>query len=401
MLEFTTQYMDDYFGAYYANTEPRDYFSHAALTVNSFGIHGVTGSFISTLEFDGMLFFNSDPAPSQAFINTLFANAFQGLNLDQFLEKLLLTSGNEFLEKMTHVIIEIDGNAVTETNVEEDKSKIEGSESSDGMSLNDWAVIAIYAVAGIVGALLMVAVCCLCRCLCSKEKRQVDDDYDDDDPVKVKSIEIPANVNYAQDMEPRRSRTSRKGKYTGTFYDARERTPSPVRSIASQDSSKFTYNPNGMSMSKASFSLGSISKLSIDMPSIDLEAWQRQNTISPVAPAPFGNDISAIEQKERDLSLIEEGDEEAFPPARGKQTNQYLSRKSLSALEVRNSRSHKAPSRTSNRPSKIYETSIRESDYSTEESSGMMDTQSSSDVINDLRNLSLQFDRHRSSRMAC
>jgi hypothetical protein len=154
-------------------------------------------------------------------------------------------------------------------------------------------------------------------------------------------------------------------------------------------------------MSKASFSLGSISKLSIDMPSIDLEAWQRQNTISPVAPAPFGNDISAIEQKDRDLSLIEEGDEEAFPPLRGKEPNQYLSRKSLSALEVRNSRSHKAPSRTSNRPSKIFETSIRGSDYSTEEGSGMMDTQSSSDVINDLRNLSLQFDKHRSSRMAC
>ena len=54
MLKLTTQYLDSYFGAYYSNVQPVDYFTHTALSVNSFGIHGVEGSYITTLEFDGL-----------------------------------------------------------------------------------------------------------------------------------------------------------------------------------------------------------------------------------------------------------------------------------------------------------------------------------------------------------
>jgi hypothetical protein len=386
MLAITTKYLDDYFGAYYASTEPRDYFGAADLEVNSFGVHGVTGSFITTLEFDGKLFFNSDPAPSQSFLNTLLVNAFQGLNLDLYLQSLVSSEDERFLHKLTHIIIEISENTVTDTNLEEtDAIEPEGDESDKG-----WTELATYAVAGVVGALLMLGAFCLFRCLCCKGKRQVDDGLE---PISMKSIEIPATLKPVQ-PESRRSkplqykaRTSR----SNDFFTHRERSPSPVRSLASQDSSKFTYNPAGVS--KTPLSLGSLSTVNIDVQNVDLEAWQRQNTITPITPDPFGMDISAIEGKDRDLSLIEEGDEGS------RQGGQYRSRKSLSSLEARNSRSRKLPSRAPSQPSIPSRTmEPRGMDFYTEDSSTMDVTEISSDVINDLRNLSLQFDKHRGSR---
>ena len=387
VLGITTKYMNDYFGAYYSNSEPKDYFSHAALTVNSFGIHGVTGSFITTMEFEGILFFNAEPAPSQEFMNKLLANAFQGLNLDLFLENIL-SSKNDFLAAMTHIIIEIDDATVTEQKLEETEMNDDGEdEGESGWDLDEWVEIAIYAAAGIVGMLLILGVCCICRCWCYKDKRQVEDDVE---PVKLKSIEIPTEIptsNHPVQRSSRRYKSrSFKKNNKDTFFSPRDRSPSPVRSLSSQDSSKFTYNPTGMSMSKASFSVGSMSNMNMDMPSFDIEAWQRQNTISPVAPAPFGHDISAI--GDRDLCQIEEGDEDTFGSSRESGDQQYLSGKSLSALEVRNSRSRKIPGRAVSQPRTSYPIEER----------GAIDADTSSDVISDLINLSAQIDRHRRSR---
>jgi hypothetical protein len=393
MLEFTAGYMDDYFGAYYINTQPENYFSYAGLDVNSFGIHGVTGSFITTLEFDGVLFFDSDPAPSQDFIKSLLENAFQGMNFQLFLDGIL-ASDSQFLTELTHIIIDIGGTTLTEKDLESSGDATpEDEPSSSTWDLNDWSEIATYATAGVVGALLIMALFCALRCmLCSKRKRQVEDDIE---PVKLKSIEIPtsaAQFQLKQAYIPKHSRPFRKSN-TEHFYNSRDRSPSPVRSIASQDSSKFTYNPAGTSMmSKASlFSVGSVSS-NIDMQSVDLEAWQRNDAISSLAPSPFGHDISAIEQKDRDLSLIEEGDEE---DPRTVERRQNISRKARTEFEARKFRSG-LPTRSSHRRGKPTPKTSRVIDYSTEESS-TVDTDSSSDVINDLRNLSRQIETHRRS----
>lgn len=382
MLDKTTKYMDDYFSAFYENTEPKDYFSHVAFTVNSFGIQGVTGSFITTLEFDGMLFFNSDPAPSEAFATALLTNAFQGVNLDLFLQKIF-ESNDSFLKHLTHLIVEINETPITEHSVAVDGGAPSSEKDNDNGVIGDLPQLAIFVAAGAIVMLLIVLCCCLCRYMFCKRK-QVDDDVA---PVKLNSISIPDPRSPAQRQSRRSKSRPTKTNIAELYGRTRERTPSPVRSIASQDSSKFTYNPSGMSMmSKASFSVGSFSNFNNDAPSIDIDAWTRQNTISPVNPAPFGHDISAIEQKERDLSLIEEGNEESFEGRRG---GQYLSRKTLSALEVRNARNRGLPGRASTikeLPTRIYTSS-------TEESSNY--TESSSDVINDLKNLSLQIDEHR------
>jgi len=393
MLEFTAGYMDDYFGAYYINTQPENYFSYTGLDVNSFGIHGVTGSFITTLEFDGVLFFNSDPAPSRDFIKSLLENAFQGLNFQLFLDGLL-ASDSQFLAELTHIIIDIGGATLTEKDLENSgaTSQAEEEPSRNPLDLSDWSEIAIYATAGVVGALLIMAFFCAVRCICSKRKRQVEDNIE---PVNLKSIEIPTTMAQTQPRHsyiPKHVRQSRKGN-ADNFFNSRDRSPSPVRSIASQDSSKFTYNPAGTSiLSKASlFSVGSLSN--IDMQSVDLEAWQRNDAISSLAPAPFGHDISAIEQKDRDLSNIEEGDEE---DPRAAERRQYISRKARTEFEARKFRSGRQSQLSSHRSGKPAPKTNRVIDYSTE-SSTTDHTDSSSDVINDLRNLSRQIETHRRS----
>ena len=446
MLTLTTQYLDSYFGAYYSNVQPVDYFSHTALSVNSFGIHGVEGSYITTLEFDGMLLFSSEPLPSQEFVTTLLANAFQHLNQEMYLTTLL-TSKNEFLTSLTHVIIEVDDSTVTEENMDERKKA--AGDDKDWLE-GEWLIMVVYGTAGLAGAVLLVCLVLVCRCLICKDRRQVDEiGYDDRAGGTIPNklfVEPPrANQNQKSSRNHKNKPETPMSVADADMYTTVEaptrsgsRSPSPARSIASQDSSKFTYNHNPMNMSKGS--LASMSNLQIDMPSMELDPWQNSDTISPITPAPFGNDISAIEHqdKEKDLSLIEEGDDEdsfgasaiaAAVAARknrfrkaldSSQSSGYGSRTGLgsSSLEVRNSRSRntKTTSNSTTLPSHLSLSSVAAMSYPrstnhmhgsmlgpsnesfSQEDSKSIVSDSSSDVINDLRNLSLQIDRHRRGR---
>lgn len=85
LLQLTGDFMNDYFGAYYAKTEPSNYFAEARITANSYGVQGVSRSFISTVEFDGVLAFNAEPVPSTDLIRDLLTNAFKGHSLEFFL----------------------------------------------------------------------------------------------------------------------------------------------------------------------------------------------------------------------------------------------------------------------------------------------------------------------------
>ena len=78
-----------------------------------------------------------------------------------------------------------------------------------------------------------------------------------------------------------------------------------TRSISSQDSSKFTYNPKSIHSSDG-FTFASFNTNS----QFDVESWQKASTINRSVMAPFGQDISAIENK-KDLSHILEKDEES------------------------------------------------------------------------------------------
>lgn len=119
--------------------------------------------------------------------------------------------------------------------------------------------------------------------------------------------------------------------------------PSPLQSIMSQDSSKFTFNPNSRSTksvpppnemvddneddggeestsSKHSISFFGVSfytnSSNVD---VDVDAWRKGSTVANTSNSnsslPFGQDISAIEMhSKRDLSLIEEGENEEMTP---------------------------------------------------------------------------------------
>lgn len=374
LLQLTNNFINDYFGTYYAKTEPKDYFEEARITANSYGVQGVSRSFISTVEFDGVLAFNVEPVPSTDLIRDLLTNAFKGHNLEFFL-KSLMSSNDPFLGNLTHAFIEVNEIPISTTGLGTENDQ----ESSDeGIQLQQWAEIAIYVACGIVGALVLIAFFCLCRCLFGKGQVQ-----DAGDIIKIKDIEFPSPVNDSDkvrrhDAKAGNSKARRSQKPV-------DRSLSPMRSIVSQDSSMFTYNPTGMSRDLATLSLGSVSNINISNTNFDLEAWQRPNIISSRAPAPFGHDISAIEQRDH-LSLIEEEDESVLQ-TRGSQ--RQSKKKKISSLDKRSSASLQYSKKTYSR--NLPQPYTRES--STEESFS-----SSSDVINDLKNLSLQIDRHRGSK---
>jgi hypothetical protein len=373
----TNRFLNNYFGAYYANTEPSGYFDEARVTGNSFGVQGGAGSFINTIKIDGVLAFNSEPVPTPEFIENLLSNAFKGLNLDLYIEHLV-SSDDPFLTQLTHAFIEMDGQPITEKSLgESNQVDFKTYKVVEQSSLENWAEIAIYASAGVVGAVVVLCLFCLCRCWFGTAQVQ-----DEMDIINVSKIEFPTPI---PDPPKPRSQRLKSTNYGGRRIKSRansgtsrrDRSLSPSRSMISQDSSVFTYNPTGISRDVATLSLSSVSNIHIGTPNFDVEAWQKQNVISSATPAPFGNDISVIEQRDY-LSVMEEGDEGALK-IRGSQRLK------------KNRPSSRRYSRNGYAPSTIPETRGRNS--SSEESNS-----SSSDVINDLKNLSLQIENHRRSK---
>lgn len=410
MLDTTTTYLNKYFGAYYKNTEPQDYFSAAILSVNSYGIHGGQGSYITTLEFEGLVFFNSDPTPSETFILTLLSNAFQGLNQKIFLDEVG-NGDNQFLNELTYMVIEINDFAVATNNLVEGteeattpKDEEEEEMEEENWYEAEWVDYAVYATAGVAGGAFVILCFCfvLCRyfcCCCKKQQESEDGEF----PIKVIDEEVGTkNHQRRMSRQPINEATLQIAK-TSSSDNSQSRSPSPERSMVSQDSSNFTYNPTGVSMSKDGMSLGSLSNINNEMLSFDVEAWQKKNTISQVTPAPFGNDISAIDDQNqtKDLSLIDEVSEDSYRYQErvAKQQKQRMYRhhsvnalgQPMNALEVRPIQSRPVSKGGYRQPS-----NSRMVDHSNDDSG--YKSEDSSDVINDLRNLSAQIERHRRAK---
>ena len=439
MQSVTSNYLNEYFYAYYKSTEPGfiDYFSHIDLSTKSFGVHGVEGSFITTLEIEGSLTFNSDKLPSNFFIDTLLRNAFSGQNEQLYLTELL-TEGNddaeEFLQKLTYLIIDINGVKVVESWIQDNKkietipdhySKVEGivreggtnnsNEGANVFSTEEWIMIFVYSALGFCGS--VVILCCafyICRyisrrCCDKKEKSNRNEE-----PMKVIKLPIkkrqqkqkqslpsnrgvknnnngtPSSATVFHDndrISPTSSATTKSS--AGSISDQMDRpAPSPQRSMMSQASSKFTYTEN-MSKWCASSIDGatgsSISgKHSMDgAPSIDLATWRGGKQDPPA----FGNDISVIES---DLTLIQEceedNDNDDVETGRLNNKNRMLGERQSKA-------------RLSNRSEAYYyyQGSQVANEVDEDEDSSVLDA-STGDVIADLRNLSLQIERERSIR---
>jgi hypothetical protein len=435
MQSITSNYLNEYFYAYYKSTEPGfiDYFSHIDLSTKSFGVHGVEGSFITTLEIEGSLTFNSEKLPSNFFIDTLLRNAFSGHNEQLYLANLLTEGNNdaeEFLQKLTYLIIDINGSKVVESLIQDNKkvenipdrsSKVKGTvvaagtnnnsnnnnnEGSNAFSTEEWIMIFVYSALGFFG-LVVILYCAfyisryISRRCCDKNERS----NRNEEPMKV--IKLP--VKKRKQQQKRSLSSNRGGKYhnngtpssatvfhdndrisptssattkssAGSISDHMDRpAPSPQRSMMSQASSKFTYTEN---MSK--WCASSIDGATLDgVSSIDLATWRGGKQDPPA----FGNDISVIES---DLTLIQEceedNDSDDVETGCLKNKNRILGERQSKA-------------RLSNRSEAYYyyQGSQVANEDDEDEDDSVLDT-STSDVISDLRNLSLQIERERSIR---
>jgi hypothetical protein len=170
-------------------------------------------------------------------------------------------------------------------------------------------------------------------------------------------------------------------------------SPSPENSIISQESSKFTYNPSSFSESPTLPSQFSGLEVDSSQP-INVEGWQK-GAISPITPVPFGADISAIEVDiAKDLSMVEEctssQERSSGAESSGVSDFNYLTKNSLMSL-ANMERSAEPPRRVT--APNIYSMSTEDSNVLSEISLN----DDGSDIISELKKLSVQFQQHRAS----
>ena len=422
----TTEYLNKYFDAYYSRTEMKstEYFLGLNISTNSFGVHGMEESFIMTIEMEGTLSFSANKlVPSEFFIDTLLRNAFKGRNEQLYLDQLLGID-DYFLQNLTHLIIDINKGEVTESIIRDNITEIIDS-TNKGINRAETENLQINAVRKkrvrvLISSLVltfMILSCCFYAYKHLQKRKTTGNRNGDNDKEPMKVIKLPVKkkqlsmrvTQSRNDVEEiiDRNRISPTSTATthlspGSIADKMDRPPpSPQRSMTSQASSMFTYTDNMSRITTnnkndvMSPSRCSHSKFSFDVPSIDLNIWRGGKQDPPA----FGSDISVIENQ-KDLSLIPEGqgDIENEMKIRNKNgtridvvEHRRLSRKSRVALDSRQSQS-----RTSNRSETYFYNGYHVSQDHNDSEIGL--DLSTSDVICDLKNLSMQIERKRNGR---
>jgi hypothetical protein len=456
--DVTEKYLNQYFDAYYTRTEEisPDYFSDLTLSTNSFGVHGVEGSFITTIEIEGTLSFNSDELPSSLFIDTLLRNAFTGRNEQLYVDELL-TIDDKFLKNLAYLIIDINKGGVTESQIREhdtsatknvdatSSSNEEGpAGSEENGSRKKW-------VAVIMSFLALIILYCSYYAYRWYKQRAIENEGDGNNEEPMKVIKLPVKNKQSSSSRPSSNRESKNnyndrisptstastlpspGSFAGKLVSPAKMDrppPSPQRSMTSQASSKFTYTDNmsrfttnnaknnvactspGM-FSKFSLDVsrfttnnaknnvacaspGNFSKFSLDVPSIDLGTWRGGRKDPPA----FGSDISVIE-KPKDTRLMPEDLKDIEAGLRKKNRNNGRTRNSTSNRHLpRKSRvnldARHSQSRFSNRSETYFYNERRASSNDNNYNDGALDM--TNDVIGDLNNLSMQIQRGRTGR---
>lgn len=347
VLTQTVKYLDQNFEQDFAATSKFD-FSHVGLSVETFDT-SANKSF-ATFTFSGTVFFKSDATPPQDKIFESLVGSFLGKN-NQAYTGILKKSDSPFLAHLSHAIVQVNGFESSPSAVAASKQK------SPGNALDIQQIVVI---AGVVSILVLFLLLCYCFCCV---RAAADDDDVHQTPKKTKTEDTREEDD-----------TSQSG---GDVEAAFSPPPSSPRSFASQDSSIFTYNPT----SRVSFDASTFSSNTTETNTVDLQSWQQRTTINSSRFAPFGHDISAIEmlnENRRDLSLIEEGDESATPVKSAAKATELLSKDLLSKLERQEQECRRKKSQES-----------EDTSYMSHQS----DT--SSDVHTDLRNLSQQINHYR------
>ena len=337
-----------------------EYYSHTVLGVVDFKIEQ-TGDVLysAIIDFEGSSFFTTVPLPGAGFIVNLFKDAFQGDSRLDYVRDLQ-SSDIPFLRDVSFVVVELNNQVIASEDMTTDNTN-KDSTGSGTLSTESMALI----VARSSAAALALCLVAFAFFYCKRSKKA--------SKLRVKTIQ--SNQGTSEDPE------------------SPVHSPSPVHSICSQESSKFTYNPRSIYTSTSSISAltmetktisSHFSSLNVDIDNgIDMGEWTRQTTISPMTPAPFGHDISAIEPSGKDLSLVMEGTDEDYTPASQKSSRASLTKSALRDLD------EKIMNVDWN-----HRNCFNDSYQSEGEGYEVSDH---SDVISDLNNLSLQIDKHRGS----
>jgi hypothetical protein len=358
----TTTFLDAELNKYFTSIQ-YDSFSHTGLGVIDFALDQTGDTVKATVDFDGSAYFTTDPTPGSKFIENKFKNFFQGASRLGYVRELQL-SDTAFLADFVYLIVELNGQVIATEDLSYPDNVVD-AEDDEGI----WESNKILIIAGTCAGLAALCVSALLTYLCCCRRRS-------SRPKNLRVKTAGSNSTDAEDVE------SPVGK-----------SPSPVHSICSQESSKFTYNPRPhygdsiiSTLSTDDVTLPShFSQLNVDVDDIlDVDAWARHSTISPITPAPFGNDISAIIPNQKDLSLImETSNKQSTLASKKTKASSKLTHSALQDLDntiLNNDWNSKKGN---------------EKSWYSEEENSYVGSSTSSDVINDLNNLSMQINRQR------
>ena len=239
------------------------------------------------------------------FVTSIFAMD-EGANFLNELEKE--KAANPFLLNLTYVAVRVDGDVVAE----EISDIFQGEGSDISSNSNDPALdVWMIALIGGLGSFLLV-LCAVITCICCIP-------LDDDANAKAN---MQKNQFAQHGTNPTRSDSKME---ENIRMDDIDKSPSEVKSIGSQDSSLFTYNPKSVRSFDSRKSYNSYFTYGTQGVEMDVATWQANTgTASNLVPdeyaastgtsisanqISFGQDISAIEAKKGDLSLIQEDEE--------------------------------------------------------------------------------------------
>jgi hypothetical protein len=269
---------------------------------------GTAAPFSALVTITGKALFNESTSWTQTNVTDFVTTIFPMDESRSFLKELE-SEGKDipFLSNITYVAVRVDGNVVAEdtsgSSNEDRESDIDTNSNSPALDV--WMI----ALIGGLGAFVLV-LCAVITCICCIPL---------DDDVNGK-VNMQKNQLGQHGTNPTRSDSKME---ENIRMDDIDNSPSEVKSIGSQDSSLFTYNPKSVRSFDSRKSYNSYFTYGTQGVEMDVATWQAKaasnavpdefassaSTCISANQISFGQDISAIEAKKGDLSLIQEDEE--------------------------------------------------------------------------------------------
>lgn len=267
-------------------------------SLNDTKVDGNTSPYSAQISITGQVRFQDETKWTQSDVTDFNTQAFSvPAGPMSFLYSLMqYASQDSFLSNLTYAAVKVNGAVRDEDNIESDSTE------EDQPPLEVWMI----ALIGGLGAFVVV-LCVIITCICCIP---IDEDND-----KSKSRQIDVHGTNPTRSDSKMDEHLR-------FDELESKAPSPGKSIGSQDSSVFTYNPQSVrSHDSGRRSYNSYFTYGTQGIEMDISQYpesgvagrheSRPSNTSTISATQisFGQDISAIEPKKGDLSLIEEDGE--------------------------------------------------------------------------------------------